>query len=94
MCLLEASVFEPNTALAAAHFAIEDKLPLLDLPTLVMCSDTDWNLRHFDAIVATLPQPQTLRLAGVNPLHAVDAPERGDEYAAHLDHFFSAIKVG
>jgi pimeloyl-ACP methyl ester carboxylesterase len=93
MCLLEASIYEPNTALAAAHFAIEDKLPLLELPTLVMCSDTDWNLRHFDAIVAALPQAQPLRLAGVNPLHAVDAPERGDEYAAHLDRFFAALKV-
>jgi len=91
MCLLEASVHEPNTALAAAHFAIEERLPLVDLPTLVMCSDTDWNLRHFDAIVAALPQPRPLRLAGVNPLHDIGAPERGDEYAAHLHAFFSAL---
>ena len=93
MCLLEASIYEPNTALAAAHFAIEDKLPLLALPTLVMCSDTDWNLRHFDAIVAALPQAQPLRLAGVNPLHDIDAPERGDGYALHLHRFFSALKA-
>jgi pimeloyl-ACP methyl ester carboxylesterase len=91
MCLLEASVYEPNTAVAGAHFTLEDKLPLVDLPTLVMCSDTDWNLPHFDAIVAALPQPRPLRLPGVNPLHDIGAPQRGVEYAAHLHGFFSSL---
>jgi hypothetical protein len=91
MCLLEASVYEPNTALAAADFAIEALLPLVKLPTLVMCSDTDWNLKHFDAVVAALPDPRPLRLSGIHPLHDPDAPERGDAYAEHLHRFFSAL---
>jgi|GEM_PF-3870962 len=91
MALMEASVYEPNTALAAAHFEIEKKLPLVALPTLVMCSDTDWNLKHHDAIVAALPDARPLRLAGTNPIHAVDSPERGAEYAAYLHTFFSAL---
>ena len=91
MCLMEASVYEPNTALSAARFELELKLPLVDLPTLVVCSDTDWNLPHHDAIVAALPRPQPLRLPGVHPIHALDAPERADEYAAHLHGFFAGL---
>ena len=91
MSLLEASVYEPNTAMAAARFEIEKKLPLVDLPTLVMCSDTDWNLPHHDAVVAALPDARPLRLPGVNPIHAVDSPERGGEYVAHLHEFFAAL---
>ena len=92
MSLLEASVYEPNTAMAAAHFEIETKLPLVDLPTLVMCSDTDWNLPHHDAIVAALHGcTRPLRLPGINPIHAVDSPERGSEYAALLHAFFDAL---
>ena len=91
MALMEASVFEPNTAMAAAHFAIENKLPLVDLPTLVMCSDTDWNLRHHEGIVAALPRARSLRLAGVNPMHDLHAPLRADEYTAHLNGFFSSL---
>ena len=91
MALMEASVFEPNTAMAAAHFAIEQKLPLIDLPTLVMCSDTDWNLRHHDAVVAALPRAQPLRLTGVNPIHDLHNPGRADEYVAHLHGFFASL---
>lgn len=89
MCLLEASVYEPNTAMAAAHFELERRLPEVTLPTLVMCSDTDWNLPHHDALCALLPQAHSLRLPGVNPLHDPDR-ERGAEYAAPLHAFFSA----
>ena len=92
MALMEASVYEPNTAMAAVHFEIERKLPLVALPTLVVCSDTDWNLRHHEAIVAALPDPRPLRLAGTHPLHAVDSPERGLEYAAHLNDFYAALR--
>ena len=91
MALMEASVYEPNTALAATSYPLEQKLPLIDLPTLVMCSDTDWNLPDHDHIVAALKDARPLRLAGVNPIHAVDAPERGVEYAEHLHRFFSSI---
>ena len=91
MTLMEASVYEPNTALAAAYFEIEHKLPRVTLPTLVMCSDTDWNLPHHDAIVAALPDARPLRLAGTNPIHAIESPERGAEYAAHLHTFFASL---
>lgn len=91
MCLLEASVYEPNTALAAASYAFETRLPQVAVPTLVMCSDTDWNLPHHDAIVAALPQARALRLPGVNPLHDIDAPERGPEYARHLLGFLHTL---
>lgn len=91
MALMEASVFEPNTAMAAAQFAIEQKLPLVDLPTLVMCSDTDWNLPHHDGIVAALRHAHSLRLPGVNPLHDLHSPLRGDEYAEHLHRYFSSL---
>lgn len=92
MCLLEASLYEPNTTMAAAHFALEDKLPQVDIPTMVMCSDTDWNLPHHEAIIAALPQPQALRLPGVHPLHDLHAPERAPEYAEHLHRFFAPMR--
>jgi pimeloyl-ACP methyl ester carboxylesterase len=91
MCLMEASVYEPNTAMAAAYFDIQGKLPLIDLPTLVMCADTDWNLPHFDTVMAALPNPRPLRLPGVHPIHALHAPERAVAYAAHLHGFFSTL---
>lgn len=89
MCLLEASVYEPTTALAAARFEIEHKLPLVDVPVLAVCSDTDWNLRHHDGIVAALPRAESLRLGGVHPLHALQHPERAVEYAELLHRYFS-----
>ena len=92
MALMEASVYEPNTAMAAAHFEIETKLSAIELPTLVMCSDTDWNLRHHDWVVAGLAGPRPLRLDGVNPLHGIDSPGRGGEYAVHLNDFFASIR--
>ena len=92
MTLMEASVYEPNTAMAAAHFELELKLPLVTLPTLVMCSDTDWNLPHHDAIVAALPDARPLRLHGTNPIHSIDSPQRGAEYAAHLHGFFASLR--
>ena len=91
MALMEASVYEPNTLMAAANFAIEQKLPLVQLPTLVMCSDTDWNLPHHAGIVDALPQARSLRLPGVNPIHDLHAPLRADEYVEHLHRHFSAL---
>lgn len=94
MCLLEASIYEPNTALAAARFEIEHKLPLVDLPVLAVCSDTDWNLRHHEGIVAALPWAESLRLGGVHPMHALQQPERAGEYAALLNRYFRRYLTG
>jgi pimeloyl-ACP methyl ester carboxylesterase len=91
MALMEASVYEPNTAMTAAWFEIEKRLALIDVPTQVMCSDTDWNLKHHDWMVSMLRHARPLRMPGVNPVHAIDSPQRAGEYAGHLHAFFSSL---
>jgi hypothetical protein len=76
LALLESLAFEPGTTTAANHFAIEAKLPQVRVPTLVMCSDTDWNLPHHATIVDALLDARPLRLAGVHPLHELGRPDR------------------
>jgi pimeloyl-ACP methyl ester carboxylesterase len=91
MCLLEASVYEPNTAMSATLFAIEEKLPLIDVPTLFMCSDTDWNLPHHESLVAAVPSAVSRRLPGVNPIHDLHE-DRAADYGRLLHDFFAPLR--
>ena len=91
IALLESLSFEPNTMSAANSFEVEKKLPLVSIPTLVMCGDHDWNLPYHAEILAAIPDSRELRLQGVHPLHELSKPERAGEYVEHIDQFFSMI---
>ena len=91
VALLESLIFEPNTMAAANHFDIENKLPLVNVPTMVMCGDFDWNLPHHEKFLAAIANSTNLRLPGVHPLHEFLKPERASEYVAHVHQFFKPL---
>lgn len=91
LALLESVSFDPGTMDAATWFDIEQKLPRVAVPTLVMCSDHDWNLPHQPAILAGLPDARELRFTGTHPLHQLSRPERALEYVEPVDAFFRSL---
>jgi haloalkane dehalogenase len=87
----ETRCFEPSTMEAAASYAIEQKMAQIRLPTLVMCSDTDWNLKSHDQVVASIPTSREHRFQGIHPLHEFSRPDRASEYVAQLQGFFADV---
>jgi len=90
MALLEAKNYEPLTQDAAANFDVQARMGAIDIPTLAICSDTDWNLKHHQKVLEAIKGSTQLRLAGTHPLHDPDAL-RPDEYADHLHRFFGPL---
>jgi pimeloyl-ACP methyl ester carboxylesterase len=88
---METLCFEPGTSAAANAFDIEDHLARLRTPTLVLCSDHDWNLKHHDRLVAAIAQARPWRFAGAHPLHALNHPERAQEYVDAIDVFLRDV---
>ncbi|WP_373987309.1 alpha/beta fold hydrolase [Duganella sp. BuS-21] len=93
LALLESVSFDPGTMDAATWFEIEEKMPLVRQPTLVMCGDYDWNLPHHPAIVAALPDAREVRFADTHPLHELSRPDRAAEYVEQLDRFFLGLST-
>lgn len=91
MALLEAKSYEPDTMAAAMEFDIDPRLAKIAVPTLVMCSDTDWNLPHHSTILDAVPGATEHRWTGPHPLHQIDRPERAVEYVDVLDQFFGPL---
>lgn len=91
LTLLESVSFDPGTMDAATWFEIEEKLPLVTVPTLVMCGDYDWNLPHHPAIMAALPDAREVRFKGTHPLHELSRPDRAGEYVEQVDRFFNSL---
>ncbi len=91
MALLETKSYEPDTMAAAMDFDIDPKLPQIQVPTLVMCSDTDWNLPHHPTLLTGIPGAIEHRWAGPHPLHQIYKPERAVEYVNVLDRFFAPL---
>ncbi len=87
----EVRCFEPSTMEAAASYEIEKKVSQITLPTLVMCSDTDWNLKYHDQVKAAIPNSREHRFKGIHPLHELSRPDRAHEYVEQLQQFFSEV---
>jgi pimeloyl-ACP methyl ester carboxylesterase len=88
---LEVGCFEPSTMFGVAHYEVEKKLSEIELPTLVMCSDTDWNLQYHPKILGLLKNGSELRWKGTSPLHNLSGPDRSAEYVDAIDTFFAPL---
>jgi len=88
---LAVACFEPGTAVAYHTFDARKRMRDVDIKTLVMCSDTDWNLPHHRSWVEGLANSSEVRFKGVHPLHQLDRPERADEYVDVIDRFFAPL---
>jgi pimeloyl-ACP methyl ester carboxylesterase len=88
---LEVGCFEPGTMPAVAHYEIEQKLAEITLPTMVMCSDYDWNLPSHPKILSHLKHGREFRWTGVHPLHDMTVAGRAPEYVEAIDGFFAPL---
>lgn len=87
MALLEVFAFGPNTMDALTGFAIEQKLPEIAVPTLLLTSGTDWNRKTQPLFAAAIPHATEHVFPGVHPMHDIMRPERAVEYVDVIDAF-------
>jgi len=87
MALLEVFAFGPNTMDALTGFAIERKLPEIEVPTLLLTSDTDWNRTTHARFREAIAHAGEHAFPGVHPMHDIFRPERAVEYVDVIEAF-------
>ena len=91
LAYLAVACFEPGTAEAYHRFDARTRMRDIEVPSLVVCADTDWNLPHHQACVDGIPHSRACRFHGVHPLHEFERPDRAEEYVATIDDFFAPL---
>ena len=91
LAYLSVACFEPGTAAAYHLFDARARMRDIEVPTLVLCADTDWNRPHYQAWVDGVPNSRGCRFHGVHPLHQLERPDRAEEYVRVVDEFFAPL---